>query len=212
MCTGEHEYIPVVNTAEVRMQFSDADGNHLENVLHYFKTDGWEVEDLIDLGQEVYNVWHDNVREFVASSVSLERIICTDLSSAISPSTEFTSDLPEAGTNASPALPGNVTIALKKVTSFRGRSFRGRIYFIGAVEAGVTGNHFNDLYRNDIVAAYGNFITLTGGTMGAVDMVVVSYCQNGEWLPSGAKTIVTAISTADNNVDSQRRRLTGRGN
>jgi len=107
------------------------------------------------------------------------------------------------------SIAGNVALAIKFGTGLSGRSHRGRVYLAGLPENAVTGNEITPTYRTTLVTAVANF---AGGVTGIMDAahVIVSTCQDGAWLTNAEVTPVNSYS-ADVYVDSQRRRLTGRG-
>jgi len=74
----------------------------------------------------------------------------------------------------------------------------------------VTNNRITDAYAQDLTDAWNNFRTevLTGPEEAI--QVIVSLCQDKAWLETGEAYAVVDAST-DVWVDSQRRRLHGRG-
>lgn len=115
-----------------------------------------------------------------------------------------------AGKDATGHTPNNVTFAIKHSTGFRGRSRRGRTYWL-AIPRGVlqpNSNFLNDTYVANVVASMGRLLAAMH-TLGA-DMVVVSKRHDNAWRTAALVTPVTNF-TADDAVDSQRRRLAGRG-
>jgi hypothetical protein len=133
----------------------------------------------------------------------------TDLSSVSGFSLTLTGSLPIAGGNASPALPNNTALVITKRTLQRGRSFRGRIFHPGLTENQVTANQVAGATVSALVAAYENFkgFTLTDGE--AV-LCVLSRYSGGNARVTGLMTPVENF-TSDGFIDSQRRRLPGRG-
>jgi len=115
----------------------------------------------------------------------------------------------DPGTQGSAAHPGNVTIAIKRVSGLTGRSTRGRIFWQGIPLDAVTGNNISTGYALDIVDAVevadANAVALTWTP------VIVSRQQGGV-TPTNAVTYPIATWQIDDSaLDSQRRRLRGRG-
>jgi len=108
----------------------------------------------------------------------------------------------EAGGTAQPSSPGSVALCVSLRTSLAGRRFRGRKYFSGIPENAVAANVVDPAVGSTIVSAINDLITALAGNDSP--LAIVSY----------AGLTVTGVTTAllvDNFVDSQRRRLTGRG-
>lgn len=201
-------FIPVPQVCQVELIYSWLD-QRIENVLHY-KADGvFGPDDMMELANNHVEWFSSDLRPEVAPEMSLVQIDCTDLSSEIAPAISYSTGLPLAGSNASPTLPSNVAICLTKRTVLRGRSYRGRIYQGGLVENGVTGNTVFPTYLANILAAYENLKSYAG-TLVNWDMVVVSRYSGNAPRVEGVTTNVTNF-TSDGFIDSQRRRLTGRG-
>jgi hypothetical protein len=111
--------------------------------------------------------------------------------------------------------PANVSLAVSFRTAGRGRSSRGRNYFVGFVDDQVTGNVVNNSDAVDIRNAYAALIA--AAATANVSWVVVSRFSgvdaDGKPIPraAGVTSLINAVSLVDNDVDSQRRRLNGRG-
>jgi hypothetical protein len=102
-------------------------------------------------------------------------------------------------------------------TESRGRSFRGRNYIVGLTEDQVTGNDFASGITGLFQAVYE--LLLDFGQDIAWAWVVASRFSGVDPVThdpiprtTGIATVVTAVTVVDNFVDSQRRRLTTRGN
>jgi hypothetical protein len=114
------------------------------------------------------------------------------------------------GTDGNTALPAGSTLAIKWGTGLAGRSHRGRTFHVGLSTFQLTGNIVT-LARAAVFATnYGALIT-TLASGGTVDkLVILSRCQDGDWIVPAEVTEVTTC-TVDQAIDSQRRRLQGRG-
>ena len=209
MCEGPHPYIPVVQVAKVELVYEVLD-QIVENVLHFSKVTPWTVSDLLILGSEVKDSWASNLRNNQSTDAILNKIRLTDLTTETSASVEYVTGLPMAGTIGNGVENGAQTIATKFTTDGRGRSRRGRVYNIGIPDNAVTNNRITDAYAQDLTDGWEAFRSdILGGTSAAI-MVVVSLCQGKAWLEEGEAYAITGTST-DVWVDSQRRRLHGRG-
>lgn len=198
---------PVANTARAELIFS-WDGQIVENVLHYVNLDDINVGTLTDLAEALKTIWNTYLRPLTPTAISLTTIKCTSLETEFAPGIEYTSGLPIAGTGTGTILPNNVTIAVRFLTSLRGRSYRGRAYQVGLTTALITGNVITTGYQAALGAAWAQFQSM--GTDPEWQQAVVSRYQGGLLRPSGIATLVTGYQV-DRTLDSQRRRLPGRG-
>jgi len=114
-----------------------------------------------------------------------------------------------AGSAGALAMPGGSTFVLSFRTEFVGRSRRGRMYTIGMEETHQNGGVVTDTYRNAWLAALNTLRTAT--LADEWELVVASFVSGGLPREEGLVTPVTAVIAVDNFVDSQRRRLRGRG-
>jgi len=209
MCEGPHPYIPVTNVAKCELVYTVLD-QIVENVLHFSNTVPWNVTSLLQLGADAKDAWAANLRNNQSTDAQLIKIRLTDLTTETGAAVEYVTGLPLAGTIGNGVENGAQTIATKFTTDGRGRSRRGRAYNIGIPDNAVTNNRITDTYAQEITDGWEAFRSdILGGTTAAI-MVVVSLCQGKSWLEEGEAYAITGTST-DVWVDSQRRRLHGRG-
>jgi hypothetical protein len=209
MCTGERPFIPSDETAVVQMIY-DAPGGVAENVLHFTNDGGWTYLDLLGLVGSLAT-WHStDLSGAQSEDVALREIIATDVATEGSYQVVAPLIPPQSGTLATPVLPSNVTLAVKFSTGLSGRSRKGRAYHIGLGESDVIRDTVGDDSLTRILAAWSLLLPGGGVLAETVHWVVVSYCGDGEWREAGLISAITAVN-ADNTVDSQRRRLLGRG-
>lgn len=206
MCQGEHPYIPVADTALVRLIFTQF-GSVLMNVVHFEKSGGWTQEGLDDLLDQVDISWNARWKAQMPTTVTLTKIQAVDLTTQNGAFAEKSINV--AGTLVGAALPNSVTTSFKFATAQRGRSFRGRLYWIGLTEPNVVGDAIDATFLGTLLGQVKNFF---GDVAAATTSqhVIVSYCANLVWRAIGVTTPVTAYSN-DGVVDAQRRRLAGRG-
>jgi len=202
-------FIPVANTAQVRMQFL-YDGQHCENVYHVENTGAWDVGGLQALGDGFIDWWDTELKAFAPDTVSLRQVVLRDLTTESGLAVERTTGLPLVGTNGSPALPNNVTVAVKWSTGLAGRSFRGRTYHIGMPENSTVGNTVSASPLLDLQAAYDALIGVPPAVDAAYSLVVVSLFHDNAPRVAGVTTPILD-SSIEPTIDSQRRRLPGRG-
>jgi hypothetical protein len=115
-----------------------------------------------------------------------------------------------AGTVISPLEANNVTLAQKMVTGFTGRSNHGRTYLVGLNTAAKTDNdHVTAAFQTAAISAMTAFRAAL--TAASLVHVVASFVTGGVPRPNGTFTPIISTAFQDNVVDSQRRRLPGRG-
>lgn len=112
------------------------------------------------------------------------------------------------GLIVSESLPGNVTFSIKKGSGLTGRSARGRVYWIGlpTIDLSLNENIILALRRTDIVNAVEAVrvaIIPTGWSP-----VIVSRFSGGVKRPLGVTFFWSTVSAVNDNIDSNRRRLT----
>ena len=202
-------FIPVPGVIQAELVYA-WDGQVVENVLHYTVDAEVDVAAQQGLGGALVDWFDTLLQPLVPSTLILNEVRLSNLSSEFAPGASWTGGLPLPGTLAGGlSLPNNVALTMTKRTDMRGRSFRGRIYHPGLSESQVTGNAIVSGTLVSLLAAYNAMKTLTAGSLN-YQLVVVSRFQGGEPRAEGIATEVTTI-TSDGIIDSQRRRLPGRG-
>lgn len=200
-------FIPAERCAMLELVFT-YDGQICENTLYFVDDVGWTVLKMNSLAAALKTWWDTNIKANVPPTLSLDLIRVTDLTTQTSPGIEYSTGLPLAGTSGGAQLPNNVTGSVTFLTDQRGRSFRGRNYVLGLMEVQVTGN----LLSSGIVAvweaAYEDLIALAV----TLDHVWVVLSRFSLKAPRAAGVMTPVTGARMNNVvDSQRRRLPGRG-
>lgn len=202
-------FIPVPNCASCELIYSHA-GEVNENVFHVQKGSPFSLSDLQDL-RDSANSWDSATGSTGRiSSASLTRIRTKALDTNSSPMEDYSLPTPRPGTLTGVALPLNVAFCVKLATGLAGRSFRGRWYFgnlthLSLADAG----HLSLASAN----AYAGFMTTLISDLAGdgFTMVVVSYMADGVFRDEGLPTEITTAVAVDTSIDSQRRRLPGRG-
>lgn len=202
-------FVPVDDTLQVEFLVT-CNGQKVENVVHYEADAAWTIIDMQAFGTPLVTWWVNNIRPLCHTGTSLRAIRMTDLRTAIAPVIEFNTGLPSVGSGVGASLPNSISTVITKRTVLRGRSYRGRIYTYGMQETQMDQDAINSAVTASYIAAWTAALTFTVGAI-IWNMVVVSRFQNGAWLANGETTAVLNF-TSDGIVDSQRRRLSGRGN
>ena len=194
-----------VVSAELRYTWQ---GQLVENRLHYFKT-GFVTADMGLLAQALYELWANSLSTVVSSEVLLREVYVTDLRTADGPVATYAPGTLVGGSNVNESVTNNTSIVISLRTAQRGRSRRGRIYHVGLTENMIADNRISTAARDSILAGWADFRE-TAATAGWT-LVVLSRVVDGVPRPVASSATVTQMLITDDVVDSQRRRLPGRG-
>jgi|SRR5215216_223440 len=209
MCTGPHDFIEAPGVVKAQIIF-DASSQKVENVYHILSGAGVALADLDRIQGKLATWLTTNWKPNSSSGVSCALMVLNDESVENGVGKEYIINPAIVGSAAGGNLPLHNTVAIKWSTGLTGRSFRGRTYHVGLVPGHISGNQLSGGFAGTLGTMYNALkTTLSGG--GTVDkLVVVSRCNNNVWRSTAVVTEITGASV-DINVDSQRRRLTGRG-
>lgn len=198
----------VPDTAKVAVVMKH-DSQDVVNVFHFRRPGQWGVPELESLVQQVGTAWVNDVMVHLSQFTQLFRIEGRGLRAQNDVSFEYVLPTVVFGGRGDQGLPGSVAFVVTHLTGFTGRSNRGRTFFGGLSEA--------DVDRNQIVVARAN--GLRDGLSSVRDaanavgwtMVVVSRFSDRIRRPEGLTIPIIGFRYRDTVVDSQRRRLPGRG-
>ena len=201
-------FIPAPNTARVELVYNDI-GQVTENVFHFRFDHEPDAADLNSLCAALVSWWTTNMQPITSVGAQLFKILARDMTVEGGVGIEYTTGLPLSGTGTS-ALTSSVTVATKLSTGLTGRNFRGRSYFIGMPADALSAdpNIISTTFAAAVDAAFEALIgvAITEGT----ELVVASFFHDNAPRISAVLTPIISASV-DRFVDSQRRRLTGRG-
>jgi len=199
---------PVPQTIRVEPVYT-YDGQYCTNITHYKYEVPVDEAELALFAAAWINEWVTNIKVAQPTNVTLNALKVTDLSSEFAPGIEFVGALPQNGSLTGVGLPNNVTVAVRLMTALRGRSFRGRSYHIGVRNTDTALNLITTTFATLLTTGYNAQRQIS--TTQAYQQVVVSRYQGGALRAEGVATPVTGVQV-DRTIDSQRRRLPGRGN
>jgi hypothetical protein len=204
-------FVPVPNVVQANIRTTIAT-EQVENIL-YFRAESVEVNDssMGALGLELINWWENNLSSWLTTAIELREVYLTDLSTQDGPTVTVTpSNPPVQGIDADPVLPNNCALCVSFRTGKRGRSFRGRNYVAGLGEGRVTASIVDTTYAEGIRDAY-NLLLAPIALPPGWRWVVVSRIADKQPRTVGEATNITSVVLTDRVMDSQRRRLPGRG-
>lgn len=165
---------------------------------------------LEDAAAGLFGLWAEHLMPNLSGDLTLLSAVCAGLASESSPIGVFVPSSPVLGSVTAASLPNNVAYCISKYTGLRGRSFRGRMFIPGIPEnARTTASHVDPAFRVSI--ATGCASLLGGMISGGFPPVVVSRFTAGAARATGIATPITQLAPVDDVLDSQRRRLPGRG-
>lgn len=203
-------FIPVPNCAQVRFE-GRLDGQQCINDLYFRHTTGAiAAADLQGLAAALGLWYGGTLVPLLNEAYSSVAVHARDLTAAIG----FTADqaMPAVGGVSGEAAPNNCTMAVSFRTSLSGRSNRGRNYIPCLTNSQVNGNDIDAGFASDVVAAYSALLFGGGGVPAGWVWVIVSRFTLGLPRVTGTFQEVFSVLVTDLVVDSQRRRLPGRGN
>lgn len=201
-------FIPTLNACKIEVRQS-LFGQNIENTLYFQHLGTIDTPDMEALGSYVEEWFTEQV---MTGNLSVDLIyretVVTELTTDSSPSLTINTAAGFTGTNITAGLPGNVAFSVSFRTNARGRSARGRNYVAGIPESVVTGNAVQPSFANSLVTGY-KYLTVT--PLAEWTWGVLSLQEDLQPREFGLMREITNVVYADLWIDSQRRRLTGRG-
>src|ERR1700747_674322 len=193
-------FIPVVDAAEITLQFSQQDGSFAENVFCVQRSAAWDISHLNTMAAAFKTWWTtgDGVhayQKYATTACSLVAIGARDMTTQTSDSVVYNTGLPIAGLDASAEIPLGITWALTARTGLAGRSFRGRTFVVGmATDTFATPslNLIGAAAAVDWVDAFNALITAVPAADATCTLVVCSRVHNGAPRVSGVTTPITS--------------------
>lgn len=202
-------FAPVPNVIKVSL-FSTLDGQQVMNRFHV-KIGGAPTESDCQTVVDTVGVWwFAHAQPLIGINDTLRFIEGKSLHVENGPQAVFTTGLPDDGALNEDALPNNCAFVISLKTGLTGRSARGRWYWHGLVESQASASHMAATPAAAIVTAMNALFAAMNGISAA--MVIVSYFNNNAPRVGGPITFqITSLVATDTVIDSQRRRLPGRG-
>jgi len=194
---------PPFNVDVVRVTiFGTRDTRQMLNTFHVSNPGGWTLASMATLASDV-QAWINGSYKTLVSTPVTWYLISVRLYNPANPlAYDLSISPPIAATQAGPAESANVTATLSLRTGLAGRRYRGRLYV-----AAISENHVaqNDLLTSAYVVLAGTVTQalLTAMNVGTRALTIFHKLSN-------TYTNVNGYAI-ENIVDSQRRRLPGRG-
>jgi len=207
-------FVPVENTVLVELRY-DYLLQKVENTLWFLGDSAPDPASMTTLGEEIIGWWDGGLRTLQNSGVQLREVVVTDMTSAVGPQVTVTTGLPLSASVTEEPIPSSNSLVVSFRTVNRGRSFRGRNYFVGLSRTQIDGNVVIGGFMDSLKLAYEGLPSVA--TVAGYTWVVASRFSgvdgDGDPIPrvAGITTPITTVLIVDNLVDSQRRRLSGRG-
>lgn len=203
-------YVPAPNVVEFRLRGLYYD-QQVENVLTFQHTAGAiPPESLLTWAEDLSSGWQSEYLPNIAVAYQHLSTLATDLTTQTSPSVTWAVVPPVAGGAPAEGAPGSVSLAISFGTINRGRSSRGRMFVVGLPESQIVGNLVEQAYVSTLLQGFVGFIAFAEATA-PLSHVVTSRYSNGNPRTTALVQPVLSYTIKDRVVDSQRRRLPGRG-
>jgi hypothetical protein len=189
------------------------EGQEIINDTHWRIAGGgeWDAVAMDELADQYINWWSEYIQPVVmAGYVKSEVVVTQQLVDGLQ--RIYTGGLPLSGLQVGDGLPLNVAACVTLSTGRAGRAGRGRFYLGALAENNAAGSRFTAGFVNQINTAFSALRQLgSESTLNVYELVVYSTVLGGNPRVTGLASAVDSAYLRDNVVDSQRRRLPGRG-
>lgn len=201
-------YVPVPGVMQANVRFTLA-GQQIENCLCFRYGDTPFLEAVAPVQAILESYWWETLRGSLSNQLQHVETYFVDLSSVSGFTSTFGAFTPPVGASTIFSAPNNVAICVSHRTANRGRSFRGRSYISGIPSDQQSLSRLSPGAMDNILDAFTQLITQSN--VAGIPFVVVSKKSGGLPRAIGLSTPVQQSVIVDNILDSQRRRLPGRG-
>jgi hypothetical protein len=202
-------FVPAPNIVEVQFRQS-LEGSQTMNRIHINVLETPTSAIILSILGNLKSWWEDNVEDLVSSNLELREMYGKSLETQPGPEATFSSGLPLAGTITTEPLPANCSLAVSLRSGETGRSSRGRWFWQGFTESQASGSTVSGGVVASIDAAMTNLKSVIDG-LGYVWVIVSYFHDNAPRVGGPVYFAVNDILIVDDVIDSQRRRLPGRG-
>lgn len=202
-------FIPAVNTAEVVVG-GTLDGQMVNSVHNFNFPSALTTSILSGLATSVITNWIAQLRTLFVNGFQLNSVKATDLTTSSSPTVTVNPGSPTFGGGGAGNTPLNSALVISERTLARGRSYRGRCYSPAIPpEFILNAGSVTTAYQAAALANYVAFFNAVETDSGCTH-VVLSRRNGGVARVTGVMTPISSY-LVEQNLDSQRNRLVGRG-
>lgn len=204
-------FIPVEDTAHIRIE-GRADGQQSINDLYFRHSTGpIAAADMVGLVTAIRTWYTDTMAPLLNENWVATAVHGRDLTAPIAAVADLGFTSVQGGVTGE-AAPNNCSMAVSFRSGLAGRAYRGRNYVPMLTNSEVSGNYIDPAFATGIVDGYSELLFGGGALPAGWVWVIVSRFLNNEPRVAGIFTEVFSVLVTDLVVDSQRRRLPGRGN
>jgi len=183
-------------------------GQAVANVVYFLRTSAIDDAWLGDIGDDLVAWWSGSLAGILSENIELTNVVCMDMTT-VSGSVIVTDGGAPNGAVSGDAVPLNTALVVTARTPKRGRAYRGRTYIVGlSTTLLLNEGQANTTAVTGAVTHFEEFLT-PANFHGGIP-VVASRQEGGVVRTVGVATAITSYS-CDSKLDSQRRRLPGRG-
>lgn len=201
-------FIPAADVIKTELIF-DWDGQIVENILNFLSSEPVSEIVIQTLLTALEAWWAESMAPQISDEISLIELKGTDMTTAGSFVVESFPSSPIPGESANVSVPNNSAIVIKLTTSGSGRSARGRNYIAGLPDAATVGStEVQTISLANLIISYLELMDTP--FMPDYELSVVSFYHDLAPRLAGLVQPVIGIG-GDIFLDSQRRRLAGRG-
>lgn len=177
-------------------------GQRIENVWHCQGADPFDAAQAADIAA-IFQTGYGALLSQLSQDITFHEVFVHNLAGVASGEFTLAITPPDAGDLTEDSEPGNVAFCVTLRTALSGRTTRGRKFFSGLAKGDVVANQFE--------------VSRAGGLVADIQTMIGDLATNGTPLcifsPTALTLVpVTTATYVDLYTDSQRRRLTGRGN
>jgi len=215
-------FIPALNTAKVTV-WQQAMLQLICNNFHVQRSTPWDEASLIALGAEFVDGWNAHIAPLQVDDVQYQHVTVRDMTTAEGLGIVAGFPALSGGDRPGDNMPLHNAIACKLITNFSGKNRRGRIFLSGFESDQVSDQRLTDVAHAQVETNVRSLVQQINE--GEWEVVVASYFDGmslelnarGEtvWTPQPRATaLLTPVTNVvvNKDIDSMRRRLTGRGN
>lgn len=186
------------------------DGQHMENVITCEFPTTPEVTDAVALGDAIVGWFTTTFAGALPAALALQGVLITQIESPGGSGFQilYNTGCPVAGSGNGGAEPNNVSIAVKLSTAKHGRAYTGRLFQVALPLGHITANLIDSAFQGFLKTTYEELIQVIASA--GWTWSVASYFVNKVKREMPVFTPITAVGI-DPTIDSQRRRLPGRG-